>query len=275
MDEFHRYNVVPPSSVGKIEKASILRCSQRRDQFCGLDEAKKLTDTEATDRAALDLAIQISRHDHLGWASDDVEACLQMALDVAPNYSSGERKTSSRQQYQQSNALVSSEFINDATSDLVAVQQDLIKTAAEQSERDYIEKEILSSFTTYDDSKHTEDELLAQAKLASLTTVGHNHQTGDDEDYLNLAIQKSLSEKSAYYNNNSDHKQNSSLGHTTIDSEDAMLQAAIQESLRNNNTVSVSRESKQYNNNPNEFYHIDELDEDLSRAIADSLKNLQ
>lgn len=267
VDNSHHNNIIPAINIGKIERAAIQRCGQRRgtaDLYVGLEDTKKITDTEATDRAALDLAIQISRHDHLGWAtSDDVEACLRVALEMAPTAglapTVSDVKTSSPRI---ANAHITSEYLHDTASDLIAVQNDLMKTVAEQSEREYLEKEILSSFHTLDDSKLTEDELLEQAKLVSLklnnTGSGfntfHEHVDGkeakqlsllNEEEMLHLAIQKSLSEKphSSYYASTaSDRKlgldkdaiasKGSSKGLNSSMDEDAMMQAAIQESLR-------------------------------------------
>lgn len=285
VDSFHQNNLIPAMNIGKIERAAISRCGHRReaaaaDLFVGLEDTKRVTDTEATDRAALDLAIQISRHDHLGWAtSEDVEACLRMALDMGKSTtglsptvaaaSAADVKTNSPRIANSHH--FSSEYLSDTASDLITVQNDLMKTVAEQSEREYIEKEILSSLQTFDDSKQTEDDLLEQAKLVSLkmNSAGacrfnenfdakeakrRSSWLSDEDEMLNLAIQKSLSEKSntGYYG--SDRKMgiekdagkgSSKVLNSTID-EDAMIQAAIQESLRGLAAPPMSNHHRKY-----------------------------
>ena len=142
--------------------------------------------------------------------------------------------------------------------------------------------QILSSLNGFDDSKLTEEELLAQAKIASLKANCIN-----EDKFLNLAIQKSLSEHKSSLTNRSNHNSdnknsspfagNHNLAVLQDLDEEALLQLAISESLQNpkSNCHSVTATSNSIPTNTEYYYHIDEVDEDLSRAIADSLKNLQ
>lgn len=243
-DDAHRRALLR-TAPGTVEQAAIARCGRRRVAASAVADAdildlKARSDAEATERAALDMAIQISRHEHLGWASEDLDASLLLALEAsttlsgkpsAPSSANGNASTSGNARDDDgvmktppSAHALTGEALSDAAADLVAVQQDLIRTVTEQSEREYIEKAILasvltdqrafpsSSAATIDpsssavslskaasrdeyvpaavdaelvelDAKFTDEQLIEQAKLASIEET--NRGTGGiDDDYV-------------------------------------------------------------------------------------------
>ena len=141
-----------------------------------VSDAQKLTDAEATEQEALDMAIQISRHEHLGWALEDLDASLAMTLGDKGSGGSGGGKTSASDS---AHAVVplTGEALSDATADLAAVQQDVLQTATAASEQEHLDQAILASLLRDgaqqrqdQEAEGIEQELLEQARLASLFT---------------------------------------------------------------------------------------------------------
>ena len=201
-----------------------------------VSDAQKLTDAEATEQEALDMAIQISRHEHLGWALEDLDASLAMTLGDKGSGAGGGEKTSTSGSV---HAVVhlTGEALSDATADLAAVQQDVIQTATAASEQEHLDQAILASLLRDgaqqrqdQEAEGIEQELLEQARLASLSiyapttstdyvpAMQHTTQTSSssnypadtdmdheamklanlsDEEQMRLAIAKSLEGHSA------------------------------------------------------------------------------
>lgn len=274
-DDTFRYALLH-SEPGVVEQAAIARCGRRRGAGAAVDAdilyLKARSDAEATERVALDQAIQISRQEHLGWASEDLDATLLLALDTpAPsstraettidNFSDDNRKVSIPTAH-----ALTGEALNDAAADLVAVQQDLIRTVTEQSEREYIEKAILASVLTDQnliptvvasaigpvsahalsssekpaigdenmsvsedaelielDAKYTDEQLIEQAKLASIEEVH-----GDD-----------LEEELVY----GDHEVATALKLSLMSEDEIMalaMEASLSDNRRNAYTTSIN-----------------------------------
>ena len=201
-----------------------------------VSDAQKLTDAEATELEALDMAIQISRHEHLGWALEDLDASLAMTLgDKGSGGGDGEEKTLTSG-YGHAVVPLTGEALSDATADLAAVQQDVIQTATAASEQEHLDQAILASLLRDgaqqrqdQEAEGIEQELLEQARLASLSmytpttstdyvpAMQHTTQTSSssnypdtdidheamklanlsDEEQMRLAIAKSLEGHSA------------------------------------------------------------------------------
>ena len=88
------------SAPGEIEGLALASLAQRLTQASSsvlhLEEARRVTDAAATEQAALDLALQMSRRDHerYDWQDDDLETCLILSLE--DSYSHSHSNTSRR-----------------------------------------------------------------------------------------------------------------------------------------------------------------------------------
>jgi hypothetical protein len=155
-----------------------------------LAEAEKLSDQEATERAALDLALQESRRAYLSADYDDLETCLRMSLQqyaLESGYAGGAmhvplRKEGSERYLDKHGKAGANDSVDakvggrDPTAtgdakgsdvqyagDLDAAENGLLRSVQDQSERDYYENAVLSSMQSegkIDDSALTERELL-------------------------------------------------------------------------------------------------------------------
>jgi hypothetical protein len=184
---------------GEAETLALTRVTERvalASSSFPLMEATRLSDYQATEQAAVDLAVEMSCNDNerFDW-QEDLETCLSMSLE--DSYSGSTRDSAaataigSRQSNTENgNALVSANqpaysdsSMSSSTSvtnsagqiegseanqsaSLIAIQGDILRTVAAESERDYLERAMLSSLT--DDSLAVEQQLLDQARLESI-----------------------------------------------------------------------------------------------------------
>lgn len=155
-------------------------------------EATRLSDYQATEQAAVDLAVEMSCSDNerFDW-QEDLETCLSMSLE--DSYSGSTRDNTaitangSRQMdYEVGPSSASANHLSllspsasipstagqregaeaNQSASLIAIQGDILRTVAAESERDFLERAMLSSLT--DDSLAVEQQLLDQARLESI-----------------------------------------------------------------------------------------------------------
>lgn len=273
------------SEPGELENEVITNLIESR-RLSSIVEAKQESDRDATDRAALEICIQNSRNDNLGWADEDLETCLFMSLKC-----NNEDKDSKQIDYKsESKSIIDynneSKSINNeskfVSNDISLTQTSILQNATEESEREYIEKALISSLNN--ESKFSEEELLEQARLESLkyfqmSNYGDNDDDIDialklselsEEQALELAMKQSKSEsKSLIINNYNDNKSNYVSDKNISDnelSEDALFQAALKASISDSSLPLQSNLLPVYRTT------FDDEDEELRRAIAESLK---
>lgn len=80
---FHHLDLIR-STPGEVEDANVARASQRRAQARNSSAIEQMTDREATEQATLDLVLQESRNSYLNAGYDDLETCLLLSLQSAP-----------------------------------------------------------------------------------------------------------------------------------------------------------------------------------------------
>jgi OTU domain-containing protein 5 len=253
------------SEPGVLENEVIANLIESR-RNSSVVEAKQESDRAATDRAALEIAIQNSRYDNLCRADEDLESCLLVSLKSKSN------------DYKDSKHIDSNNEYKSINNDINATQTSILQNSTEQSEREFIETATISSLNS--ESKLTEEELLDQARLESLKDYKISNY-GDDSDIdmalklselseeqaLELAMNQSRSETiNNYSDNKSNYSSDKNISKDNDLSEDATFQAAL--------TASISDSSLPIKNNLMSIYRTtyDDEDEELRRAIAESLK---
>jgi hypothetical protein len=190
------------SAPGEAETLALTRVTERvalASSSSPLEEATRESDFQATEQAALDLAVQMSRsdNDRFDW-QDDLETCLTMSLE---EYSHKGRHVSIDMDVV-SDTRKSDEFGTNITSQsvvsgldavaqrsptkesasLIAMQGDILRTVAAESEREFLERAMLSSIT--DESQVVEDQLLHQARLESIADADREDDMRQFSDSL-------------------------------------------------------------------------------------------
>lgn len=184
---------------GEAETLALTRVTERvalASSSFPLMEATRISDYQATEQAAVDLAVEMSCSDNerFDW-QEDLETCLSMSLEDtysgstrdsaavtsnrsrSSNTENGNALASANQpEYGDSSMSSSTAVTNTAgqregseanqSASLIAIQGDILRTVAAESERDYLERAMLSSLT--DDSLAVEQQLLDQARLESI-----------------------------------------------------------------------------------------------------------
>jgi hypothetical protein len=300
------------------------------------------------EREAVNFTLGLSRNDQLGWATEDLDACLLMAMEMkgdskdavmglpfigTPAVAEGKVSGYGTLPTSLNDYIAQNPSLIDAASDIAAVQHDLLKTVAEQSEREYLDKAILSSLQ--DDSKLTDEELLELAKQESIKnyeasivadSFGDRKQHKDEDDAdLSMALKLSAMdeeevlryalEQSMYsrhqlpVSSTSSSSSSAAVGASpndgygvasenklgldyALEDEDALLQAAINESMMgqfvappkyeaSNRNHSAAASSSQISHGVGDVglgtkeENYDTDDEDLKLALAESLKSMK
>lgn len=183
------------TAPGEAETLALTRVTERvalASSSFPLMEATRLSDYQATEQAAVDLAVEMSCTDNerFDW-QEDLETCLSMSLE--DSYSGSIRDDTaitangSRQiDYEAGSSSASANHLSllspsasipitagqregaeaNQSASLIAIQGDILRTVAAESERDFLERAMLSSLT--DDSLAVEQQLLDQARLESI-----------------------------------------------------------------------------------------------------------
>ena len=253
----------------------------------------RVNGSQASEEEALDLAVQMSRNDNNRFCwQDDLETCLSMSLEesylkngkVSRNSNidstgnveiqeGNNESSASLNNTSENNAIKgmgadtstfpspssssSSSHINndiiDNNATIIAMQGETLRTAVEESERDFIEQAMLSSLQ--DETQIADDEILRQVRLQSLIESESQTTRGADSMYdYNDDVGISEALKASLYDNtspscdlNSRREEGKGIGlHSNIDvpvdvdvdlilklselSEEEALQLAIKES---------------------------------------------
>ena len=167
------------SVPGEAETLALTRVTERvalASSNSPLEEATRQSDRQATEEAAVDLAVQMSRVDNerFDW-QDDLETCLSMSLqDLHHRRGSGDFLDGNAPRTDNASTMNggdhSAENVTNAAahpdSSLVSMQGDILRTVAAESEREFIDKALLSYLT--DESQSMDDQFLQQARLESI-----------------------------------------------------------------------------------------------------------
>lgn len=197
------------SAPGEAETLALTRVTERvalaSSSSSSLEEATRLSDFQATEQAALDLAVQMSRsdNDRFDW-QDDLETCLIMSLEeyshkgrqipctsdiVSDSIKRDDGGIGSSSQSVSNESKPSSGFDAVAqrsplqeSASLIAMQGDILRTVAAESEREFLERAMLSSIT--DEAQAVEDQLLHQARLESIADAERENDMRQFSDSL-------------------------------------------------------------------------------------------
>jgi hypothetical protein len=200
---------------GELEDYTIARSKERtranavargRIGISSIAEVQRISDQLATEQAAVDAALQESRRLYLNRDYDDLETSLNLSMRTASS-SARERERESKGEDispigRQPAAASSSSSSSSSSSlplpfkdgedvaealdtDVVAVQGELLRSVTEQSEREYLEKAILSSLAT--ETILSEDDMLQQVQLAS----AKDFEMDQEKHFLELAAANS------------------------------------------------------------------------------------
>eukprot|EP00604_Paraphysomonas_vestita_P003625 CAMPEP_0174818980 /NCGR_PEP_ID=MMETSP1107-20130205/1957_1 /TAXON_ID=36770 /ORGANISM="Paraphysomonas vestita, Strain GFlagA" /LENGTH=475 /DNA_ID=CAMNT_0016031685 /DNA_START=811 /DNA_END=2238 /DNA_ORIENTATION=+ len=276
---------------GIMEDRAISRAKERvrlgLNSHLHTEEAKRSTDIDATEIAELELALEVSRN-HLTEWEDDIDACLLLSTQETSMNGLDEFKDGS-----------------DLPPQLLETQQQMLQTAVEQSEREYLEKAL-------------EESLKTATNVININNDNGNNVIDDDVDIditdatlMESVYQESLnipnlvSEGISHTNNNNNTGTSitptstiiSPTSPTTIDSdvklalelsqlnEDEILQRVLQESLNNSgnnrsyqnisttSTTTTTINNSNNNNNNNLMSSNINEDEQLQEAIRISMMN--
>lgn len=229
---------------GVVENRSIQSLRHRLLLHSGEARFNIASSTSAieSEEAAVELAVQRSRQDLADWGDQDLQQTLALSVLEA-----GEQEAYLQMVGDEGGVLVPD---TSATGELLAVQGELLRTVAEQSEREFIEKAIQDSIIASELGGSVEDEeLLLQARLASMAE--REQREVSEREELARAL-----ELSAFQTDDG------------LSAEDSMIQAALQESLS-----AISNADYHETNFVSTSFQSDSDDElELRRAIEESLR---
>mmetsp|Transcript_8068 Transcript_8068/g.10706 ORF Transcript_8068/g.10706 Transcript_8068/m.10706 type:complete len:624 (+) Transcript_8068:104-1975(+) len=182
----HSQTIISDRLPGETEDEAIIR-SRRRNTIGGYEEAKQRSDEEATERTAMNLALQASREEFEA-QNEDVENALIASLNHLAMESGGMIDPSDLENAQNDNAVKQ-------------VQSDILKTVMERSEEEELRKAMamsLEQHATEDmilndvikSSLSEEEQLVKQALMASMAGIQDYPQDEDPE--LAAAISASM-----------------------------------------------------------------------------------
>jgi hypothetical protein len=142
-------------AIGRAKRIGSL-ASVRAASSLDVQQAKADSDREATELEQLEIALTLSRREHVHWAEVNLDHCLQQSMRAE-------------------HVEVGSATTQDQAADLVSMQRDILESVREQSEREFL-------------TKMSEDELLEQARLASLRDLSAAPTAFSEDDHLELAM---------------------------------------------------------------------------------------
>lgn len=194
------------TAPGQYEDDSLKRMRLMNERsVAGYSSAMCASDTEETERLSLEAALRVSRND-IQSKDDDLERCLSASLV-------------------EFNSNTPANFSSQIELDLI--QDELVRSIAAQSEREYIEEVLQNSVSTVKDivpsactgeSKvdDNDDDLAHAIRLSNLS----------EQEAFERALRESIEDSQPNYNHISD-----SFGLGYDDDDEAILQAIISESL--------------------------------------------
>jgi hypothetical protein len=216
------------------------RILEQESRNVNVDDVKRLSDLEATEREQVNVAIQLSNYDRsIGWADENIETCLLNYLQNAYD----DKET----HIPLDKGGIDVEKSSLRISDVAASQGEVLRLVTEQSELEYLDRAILSSLT-HENKAEIKDDESSGDKLVLESMLTQNN----DNDKINIAKYSNLSEDEALA-----LAIQQSVGATNVafdmNIEDQLLNAAIQESMKSTN-------------NDNEYYDEEFLINEAIRA---------
>lgn len=248
---------------GAAEDRSIQRLRHRLEVHSSGDARFRITSSTSaieSEEAAVELAVQRSRQDLAEWGDQDLQQTLMVSALEADEQDAYLQLVAADMEAQAPGSA--------ATGELVAVQGEILRTVAEQSEREFIERAIQDSLLEPgSDLGVTDEEWLQQATLESLAD---QQRLASDMESEELARALELSVRLDRCSSESQGGIAPAFAATDdgLLTEDSMLQAALQESL------TAAPPSALYDPSEYDITFLQESDEDLElrRAIEESLR---
>jgi hypothetical protein len=189
----------------------------------GLREVVLLTDAEETERLQMESTLRTSRNE-IQSTDEDLQRCL-----VASLLEFSESK--------------SSESVLSPAADLDEVQEELLKSVAAQSEREFIESALEKSIPIPTESAmvmYERESLESKAQeVGDSVTRALELSNLTEEEAFELAMK--MSRDCTGYSENKDAENSNIMTSEYSDDEDAMLQAALNESLMYNRRETLNR----------------------------------
>lgn len=224
---------------GELEDQRISWC--RRRAMDGFN--RRFTDVEASEAMIVELACKESRRIEAEREHDDLETTLMLSLQDSNDKRIGNDK-----------ALMDCKEV-----DALVTQGELLRSVQEESEREYLEKALVSSLPDGDATsslKETTEPIDESMKLAlELSNL-------TDEQVLELALKQSLQAVNGAEQINTMSGDMHDMYSSTVD-EDEMLRRAIAASLES---------SRAPPDEDIDVYPEEDVDEDLLLAIQESLR---
>jgi len=278
-------NAILRRTPGDAEDDAVARVRARSAMAVtsgGLNNMRRSTDTEATERELLDIAIQVSRNEHLAWAEEDLAYSLAMSLDSNSEHSSGEEKSEgSILQSLSSSVMSRRQLLGDTdqnTNLLVSQEGQILDRIARESEKEFIENEILKTITA--ETTLNEEEEIRRAKqeslvdITSLSSKDGDVTSGDnllqelkqfemtEEEIINLAIKESMKHVVIGY----DH------GNVPMSSYTSPFAPEYPSARPAMSIPSASEKSGDVNSDDNSLYSMEIEEDELARAIRMSMQ---
>ena len=224
----HAINLLK-SIPGEIEDSRVRevvesrRILEREARSINVDDVKRMSDLEETEREQVNAALQLSSFDRLGWADENIESCLLNYLQNAYD----DKATTSLEK-----SSIDVEKATMRITDVDATQGEVLRLVTQQSELEYLDKAILSSLADGTKSEIKDDDSIILESM--LTQNNDNDNDNDNDNNLNMARYPELSEDEALA---LALQQSVSSSNVDYDSnlEDQLLNAAIQESMKSTN----------------------------------------
>ncbi len=163
---------------------------------------------DAIENAALNAALKISREEKfMSWADQDLETILLMSLNLMDDthyasdkkaYNGSSRSNEKKQEQYHEDDMIDRSSV-EKISDIVATQSELLRNVRDESERNYLENDLLQQAcdaSLYDTSVYDEElERALNESLVSKIEVAEAKQLDlyqDEEELMRLALEESL-----------------------------------------------------------------------------------
>jgi hypothetical protein len=229
----------PSSSSSSSSSSSPFRSSQGLIASEGEPEARRASDFEATEQAALDAALEVSRNDARCWGEDDLQECLRLSLATAAGgadaasdgrvYSErgGEAKDAKMEGTIGTGTSTGTGAGNElhAVEEREVLQMELQRSIEEQSEREYIQKALEDSMMAESKTSHSSSSPYSASAVVGgpRAAQGVDLSKLTDDEQLELALKQSMDDQGQGWEQVHDPFQFMDED----EDEDAMLQAAI------------------------------------------------
>jgi OTU domain-containing protein 5 len=207
------------STPGQYEESCIRRMRYMKAQSSsGLRDAVAMSDSEETERLQIEAALRVSRNDIQNF-EDDLQRSLAESLVEFSGRSIG---------------------ISSPT-ELDSIQEDIVRSVAEESEREYIERAIVGTLPSNNSSGDQSSAVSASTAMYRTPSSGDNEvqralelSALSEQEAFELALQMSMGSSSQMLRTGNDHSADRIGSVDPFFDDDADLQAALTESLMHN-----------------------------------------